>query len=318
MPPEQLVSLINPPPGSTVLDLGAGYGLFTFQLARAVGGKGRVYATDIDPSTITFLKKRSQQVGATNVVPTLVAEAGLDPFYRQQSFDTVLAADMIPLLAEGAETFFSQLKTSIKAGTGRLWIVNLRLDSDFTAFEFGDFTSLTDLIKPANAQSPVLRRLSAEARGALTAVRDSTVPEETRSLIVRDINKMLEDPTLWVEAQAQMDRLSSGEKQIWGYLRELIDKGAATSAIRIPTETTVRPARRLLNRLLVQSLLNTLEWEKAFNLDKHKSLAGWRVLLAFLDQQEKIPQLLRNAGYELVAEHRVLPYHAVWEWKHGS
>src|SRR5713101_8237731 len=55
--PERVVKLINPSPGSSVLDIGAGYGLFTFPLAKALGESGTVFATDTDPLVVDYLKE---------------------------------------------------------------------------------------------------------------------------------------------------------------------------------------------------------------------------------------------------------------------
>jgi tRNA A58 N-methylase Trm61 len=43
MSPAKVVELLNPQPASTLLDLGAGCGLFTFMLAPAVGENGTVF-----------------------------------------------------------------------------------------------------------------------------------------------------------------------------------------------------------------------------------------------------------------------------------
>jgi FkbM family methyltransferase len=61
-------------PGATVADIGAGDGFFTSRLARSVGGKGRVFAVDIDDAVMARLRKRLQEDGIDNV--TIVKGSG--------------------------------------------------------------------------------------------------------------------------------------------------------------------------------------------------------------------------------------------------
>ena len=46
--------------GSSVADIGAGTGYFTFHLARRVGARGRVYAEDIVPSALADIARRAR------------------------------------------------------------------------------------------------------------------------------------------------------------------------------------------------------------------------------------------------------------------
>jgi precorrin-6B methylase 2 len=45
-------------PGMTVADIGTGQGWLVFHAAAAVGAEGTVYATDIDPEAIEFVRRR--------------------------------------------------------------------------------------------------------------------------------------------------------------------------------------------------------------------------------------------------------------------
>ncbi|HXE71719.1 MAG TPA: methyltransferase domain-containing protein [Candidatus Nitrosotenuis sp.] len=45
-------------PGQVVADIGAGSGYFTCRIARAVAPTGKVYAVDIDPAAIDFMRNR--------------------------------------------------------------------------------------------------------------------------------------------------------------------------------------------------------------------------------------------------------------------
>src|SRR5436853_3110450 len=49
--------------GSTVADIGAGPGYFTFRMAERVGPQGKVYAVDLDVVTLRDLKKKLADAG---------------------------------------------------------------------------------------------------------------------------------------------------------------------------------------------------------------------------------------------------------------
>ena len=57
-PPEQIIERSGIKAGMTVLDLGCGSGAFTPFVARAVGGKGKVYAVDIQTAVLRQLEDK--------------------------------------------------------------------------------------------------------------------------------------------------------------------------------------------------------------------------------------------------------------------
>ena len=72
--PDKIVEALGIKPGSRVADVGAGSGLLTVHLARAVAPNGKVIATDIDNLVLdNFLKPRLAAQGLTDLVePRLV------------------------------------------------------------------------------------------------------------------------------------------------------------------------------------------------------------------------------------------------------
>ena len=61
-------------PGDTVIDIGANVGVYTLQLARAVGPSGQVLAFEPQPSLASIIRKLAKISGVTNVT---VLEAAL-------------------------------------------------------------------------------------------------------------------------------------------------------------------------------------------------------------------------------------------------
>ena len=91
--PDKVVEALGIHPGSRVADIGAGSGLLTVHLARAVGPDGRVVATDIDGAVLELLGKRMDAMGlGTLVERKLVAadQPGLEP----GAYDAILLAEV--------------------------------------------------------------------------------------------------------------------------------------------------------------------------------------------------------------------------------
>ncbi len=69
--PRALVAALQIAPGAAVADLGAGSGYFLPFLAEAVGPTGTVFAVEVEPELIEWLRTRADKEGLTQVVPVL-------------------------------------------------------------------------------------------------------------------------------------------------------------------------------------------------------------------------------------------------------
>lgn len=65
-------------PGDCVLDIGAGTGFFSLQVAALVGPTGRVYAVDRSPDALAYLE-RLQVEGAVSQIRCIMADAAQLP-----------------------------------------------------------------------------------------------------------------------------------------------------------------------------------------------------------------------------------------------
>jgi predicted methyltransferase len=75
--PDRVMDRMHITPGSTVADIGAGSGWFTVRFARRVGPRGKVFAEDINPQAITYIKERAAREKLGNV--TVVQGTPDDP-----------------------------------------------------------------------------------------------------------------------------------------------------------------------------------------------------------------------------------------------
>jgi len=120
--PSMLVKALGLKPGETVADVGAGSGYLSWRLAREVGPKGRVYATDIQPEMLVLLRNAMVSRGITNVVPVLGSRtnSGLLP----KSVDLIVMVDVYHEFDHPFE-MAGNLVRSLKPG-GRLVFVEYR------------------------------------------------------------------------------------------------------------------------------------------------------------------------------------------------
>jgi ubiquinone/menaquinone biosynthesis C-methylase UbiE len=63
----EVVSKLGLKPGDIVADVGAGAGVFSWPLARAVDPKGTVYAVEVDKGFLTHIEKRAKEQQIANV-----------------------------------------------------------------------------------------------------------------------------------------------------------------------------------------------------------------------------------------------------------
>jgi len=85
--PEKLLDIARVKPEMSVGEAGAGSGYFTFYISRRVGERGKVYANDIDESSLQNLKDRCVREGAENI-ETVLGETA-DPCFPVSDLDMV-------------------------------------------------------------------------------------------------------------------------------------------------------------------------------------------------------------------------------------
>lgn len=121
----KLIELLDLKGGETVADIGAGSGVLTEKLARAVGPKGEVYAVDIQDEMLALIRERMKQARIGNVVPVLgsITSPQLEP----DSIDLMLLVDVYHEFSHPYE-MTQAMAEALKPG-GRIVLVEYRKEA---------------------------------------------------------------------------------------------------------------------------------------------------------------------------------------------
>ncbi len=122
--PEAMLDALKIPRGAVVADVGAGAGYHSIRLARRVGAKGMVLATDLQPEMLRMLKENARAARATNIKPILASQD--DPKLPVNKLDLVLMVDVYHECTD-PETMLKAIKQALKP-SGRLVLVEFRAE----------------------------------------------------------------------------------------------------------------------------------------------------------------------------------------------
>jgi ubiquinone/menaquinone biosynthesis C-methylase UbiE len=90
---DEVISKLGLKDGDVVADLGAGAGVFSLPLARAVGPKGKVYAVEIEAGLVDHIRRKAREVDVPNVHPVLGKVA--DPALPSSDVDLAFMHDVL-------------------------------------------------------------------------------------------------------------------------------------------------------------------------------------------------------------------------------
>jgi len=122
--PDAALDAIGIAKGSTVADVGAGAGYFTWRLAERVGPSGKVYANDIEPRMLDLLRENMQKRKITNVETVLGAID--DPKLPRNALDLILIVDVYHEFSE-PQAMLRKMRESLKS-SGRLVLLEYRAE----------------------------------------------------------------------------------------------------------------------------------------------------------------------------------------------
>jgi len=119
----QLLKNLAVKPGMVIADIGAGSGYHSTLLSKMVGN-GKVYAVDVEPEMIAFLKDRIKREGKKNILPVLSTEKNVA--LPANSVDQMLLVDVYHEFSFPYEMALSMLE-ALKPG-GKLVLVEFRAE----------------------------------------------------------------------------------------------------------------------------------------------------------------------------------------------
>jgi ubiquinone/menaquinone biosynthesis C-methylase UbiE len=164
--PDRIIAALGLAPGMVVADVGAGTGLLTVHVAKAVAPGGKVVATDVDGAVLDMLESRITEAGLAGVVERRVV-SGDAPGLEPATYDAILLSEVDHYFSDRVAWLRAALP-ALKPG-GRLVITNrtyhrapaldaarvagLHLDQEITDVP-GEFIATFSLSTPGPTTGP--------------------------------------------------------------------------------------------------------------------------------------------------------------------
>ncbi len=123
--PVEVIEALQLKPGMAVADIGSGSGYFTRRLAEAVTGSGMVYAVDVEPEMLAFVKESFLRMPAPYSTQFILARPD-DPSLPHEAVDLIFLCNTLHHLNERPD-YFRRVRSSLKSG-GRITIIDFHAD----------------------------------------------------------------------------------------------------------------------------------------------------------------------------------------------
>lgn len=147
---ELMLDITGVVPGSKVLDVAAGAGDQTLQIAEAVGPKGHVLATDIASNILEFAKANAHRAGFKNVETRVLDGESLE--LPEDSFDAVVSRLGLMLFANPEKALASIYRVLKKGGKMGLIVFTVAENNPFFALPIATIRRRAKLPQPAPGQ----------------------------------------------------------------------------------------------------------------------------------------------------------------------
>lgn len=123
--PAQVIEALTLTPGMAVADVGSGSGYFTRRLVEAVTAGGKVYAIDVEPEMLAYVKASLDRARTPYSVEFILA-APDSPKLPTESVDLLFVCNVAHHL-ENRTTYFANVLSALKPG-GRVAIIDFYPD----------------------------------------------------------------------------------------------------------------------------------------------------------------------------------------------
>jgi arsenite methyltransferase len=111
--PAEIIASLNIREGDIIADIGSGGGYFTFALAGKAGKTGRVYAVDVKPKYLDFIRRKAAREGLDTI--SYVLGEGDEMDLPEAGLDLVFARNVFHHLPARAD-YFRNVKKYLKPG----------------------------------------------------------------------------------------------------------------------------------------------------------------------------------------------------------
>ena len=126
---DYIIASLGLKPGATIADIGAGPGVLSLPLAKAVAPRGKVYAVEIDQAFLDRITQKTAEAKIPNVVPVLGEFS--DPKLPARDVDVALFHDVLHHIKDRA-AYLKATAGYVKPG-GRIAIIELPPDGSHKA-----------------------------------------------------------------------------------------------------------------------------------------------------------------------------------------
>lgn len=140
---QEILRVLEVKEGDQIADIGSGGGYFTLEFAKKVGSTGRVYAVDIKPKYLEYVRIQAKEEGIDNVVLVLAKRDRVE--LPENSLDLIFCRNVFHHLKEPSKYFFN-LKKSLKTD-GRVAIIDYKPKFGFAFVSFFRHYTPEEVIK---------------------------------------------------------------------------------------------------------------------------------------------------------------------------
>ena len=123
--PAQVIEALRVKPGMAIADLGSGSGYFTRRFVEAVTDSGMVYAVDVEPEMLAYVKESIMHIHVPYSAEFILARPD-NPKLPFESVDLIFVCNTVHHLDDRA-AYFRDVKSALKPG-GRIAIIDFYPD----------------------------------------------------------------------------------------------------------------------------------------------------------------------------------------------